>query len=477
MFSPSGLYELVETLGKRGQAAGLIVGGVIGVLVGAWVAWMVCKHWMPHAWKEKCEALGEQVHNLADDRSLQQDKLDELRRDLEILERLNSQYLVQIKAAESGLDRVSGERDALQAEVAVSRERLTNSATTLAETEQRLNAHATELESLKVNARKGWTHPAEGPSVKFIPLHTRQVPIISVVNLKGGVGKTTITANLGVTLSKGHDLRVLMADLDYQGSLSSLCLSPEEMHDVRKSRRFVEDVFRSTTPDRYRAIAQCRTRLEDLDVGPAYLLATEDSLDLVESEEMAPWLLRISNDDVRFRLREALHAEAIRDDYDIILLDCPPRLSTASVNALAASDFVLIPVLPEPTSAEATPRLLNWIKKFQASFCPELAILGVVGNRFTPYSGGTTAPQQRIWNGLKEECRNVWGGNIRFFDEAIIPRFPTMPHKLAALSGGHHEAVMNDLAAVILKELPPYARRRTPAVHPVAHPSPPVLRS
>jgi len=477
MLSLSSLYELVETLGRRGQAAGLIVGGVVGGLVGAWLAWIVCKHWLPNVWSEKVKIFQEQLGDLGDQRQALEGQLDDITKDHEILGRLNAQYEIQIEAGKLTVDRASKERDTLQAEVATSRETQRTLGAKLVEGDQRYTRLLDELKGLKENARKGWTDPPDALAVSFLPLHTRRTPIISVVNLKGGVGKTTITANLGITLAREHGLRVLMADLDYQGSLTSLCLSPQEMEDTLKSRRFIEDVFRANTVDRYRSMMKCVTRLEEEGVGPAYLLATEDSLDTVESEEMAPWLLRISHDDIRFRLREALHVKQIQDDFDIILLDCPPRLSTASVNALAASDYVLIPVLLEPVSAEAIPRLLNWIKKFKASFCPDLAVMGVVANRFNPWGGKPVALQQALWHQLKEQCRGVWGDELRFFDEAMIPRFHGLSHKHAALSGGSHEAVMKDLAAVILKELPPYARRRTPAIHPVPHPSASGIRS
>lgn len=74
----------------------------------------------------------------------------------------------------------------------------------------------------------------------------------------------------------------------------------------------------------------------------------------------------------------------LRDQYDVVLIDCPPRLTTGCVNALAASDYVLIPVLLEETSTDAVPRTLGWLKKFQAQVCTELDVLGIVGNKANP---------------------------------------------------------------------------------------------
>jgi cellulose biosynthesis protein BcsQ len=191
---------------------------------------------------------------------------------------------------------------------------------------------------------------------------------------------------------------------------------------------------------------------------------------------MAHWLMGVSGDDVRFRLRSALHDPAIAQEYDVVLLDCPPRLSTGCVNALAASDYALIPVMLESTSAEATPRLLRWLKNFQGTFCPELSILGVVANRVKMRLENPVQEQQVLWDSLKDQCRQTWGADLRFFDEAMVRQFPKLPRRPTALTTAG-KVVFNDLADLVWKELPTYARRRASAVHPVAHPPAPGIRS
>ena len=79
------------------------------------------------------------------------------------------------------------------------------------------------------------------------------------------------------------------------------------------------------------------------------------------------WQAKITTDDVRYRLRAILHSAEIADRFDFILLDCPPRLTTACINALAASDYVIVPVLPNPISTAAVPRLLQWLKLLRSS--------------------------------------------------------------------------------------------------------------
>ncbi len=72
------------------------------------------------------------------------------------------------------------------------------------------------------------------------------MPVIAVMNLKGGVGKTTLTANLGAMFSRSK--RVLLVDLDYQGSLTSMCLSPEPIEELRCRREFVHRLIENLEP-------------------------------------------------------------------------------------------------------------------------------------------------------------------------------------------------------------------------------------
>ena len=102
---------------------------------------------------------------------------------------------------------------------------------------EQLKESSEQLDSIARSDGKLWLNSPNGHSVHFLPLTMRRAAIISIANLKGGVGKTTITANLGVTLAK-VGLKVLLMDLDYQSSLSNMCLSPQESDQVR-----LESVF------------------------------------------------------------------------------------------------------------------------------------------------------------------------------------------------------------------------------------------
>src|SRR5207253_2061743 len=104
-------------------------------------------------------------------------------------------------------------------------------------------------------------------------------------------------------------------------------------------------------------------------------LGNTQTLDDLEMELLAKWLLDPAKGDVRYLLRAALHSPAIQEQYDYVLIDCPPRLTTACVNALAASDFLLIPAQADQVSSRSVPHLLKRLKTLrEAGVLPDLGV-------------------------------------------------------------------------------------------------------
>ncbi len=314
---------------------------------------------------------------------------------------------------------------------------------------EQLKKSSEQLDSIAQSDGKLWLNSPNGQSVHFLPLTMRRAVIISIANLKGGVGKTTITANLGATLAK-VGLKVLLMDLDYQSSLSNLCLLPQEKDQVRRSGRYLSG-FLEDGGDLSR-LNQSVTLIEaGVDPGQLYLAPVNEEFADVENRLMARWHAGLSKDDVRYRLRHALHTRDLRDHYDVVLIDCPPRLTTGCVNALAASDYVLIPVLLEETSTEAVPRTLSWLKKFRDKVCAGLDVLGVVGNKANPRTK-LIDRQEILWTRLPGKCRDSWGDSFRFFDE-IIRDHPNVDGRFAALDP-KYECQYHALVDQIREEIP-----------------------
>ncbi len=297
-----------------------------------------------------------------------------------------------------------------------------------------------------------WGRSAKQPA-PFIPKSERTCRIISLVNLKGGVGKTTLTANLGVALGcRGR--RVLLVDLDYQGTLSGLCLPQSDRIHVTNFRRTVAELFRSATPN-LDVLNKLKVSVgfapqEAAARGSFFLLAADESLGEVEGEAYA--LLQCGERDPRYCFRQVFHHSDFSNHFDHVLIDCPPRWTAPAVAALAASDYVLIPVIPDPPSAEAVPRLLQWLSKFKVSaqICPQIELLGVVANKVSMYGRDLIISQRNVLEELEAQCRDRWGGPVYFFRSKIklsneFGRIARRPG-FAALSG-KLQMTFRDLAA------------------------------
>ncbi|MDQ0163720.1 ParA family protein [Aeribacillus alveayuensis] len=179
--------------------------------------------------------------------------------------------------------------------------------------------------------------------------------IISIANQKGGVGKTTTSVNLGACLAH-LGKRVLLIDIDPQGNATSGVGIEKADVDQCVYDIIVDDV------DAKKVIKA--TQIERLDVIPATIQLAGAEIELV------PTISR------EVRLKRAI--EPIKPYYDYILIDCPPSLGLLTINALTASDSVIIPVQCEYYALEGLSQLLNTIRLVQKHLNSDLMIEGVL---------------------------------------------------------------------------------------------------
>ena len=212
--------------------------------------------------------------------------------------------------------------------------------------------------------------------------------IISIANQKGGVGKTTTAVNLGAALAE-LDFRVLVIDLDPQGNATT---------GMGISHRNVEgsiyDVIMNDAP-----IDDCvePTSVRNLFVVPA-------TIDLAGAEiELVPAFSR------ELKLRRAL--AQVRDDYDFTLIDCPPSLGLLTVNGLAASDDVLVPIQCEYYALEGLGQLLRNVSLVKTNLNPSLDMRGIV---LTMYDARTKLAEQ-----VEREVRAHFGSKVY---RTVVPR-------------------------------------------------------
>lgn len=183
--------------------------------------------------------------------------------------------------------------------------------------------------------------------------------VIAISNQKGGVGKTTSTINLGASLA-ANDLRVLIIDSDPQGNSTSglgIEKTPEMLtvYDALLGGVPIDQVIRKTDCD-------------GLELAPADKNLVAANLDLVDVPER------------EYRLRKML--EPIRDRYEYVLIDCPPALDLLTLNALVASDSVLIPIQCEFFALEGISQLMDTVDKVREAFAHTLEIEGILLTMF-----------------------------------------------------------------------------------------------
>lgn len=213
--------------------------------------------------------------------------------------------------------------------------------------------------------------------------------IIAIANQKGGVGKTTTAINLGACLAVAEQ-RTLVIDIDPQGNATSGLGVPRgevelSIYDVLVEGEAIEDVRRR------------ELHFPFLDLVPS-------SRDLVGAE--VELVGRMRREHV---LREAL--DSARDEYDYILIDCPPSLGLLTINTLTAADTVLIPIQCEFYALEGLSQLLNSVRLVQRGLNPRLQIEGVL---LTMYDQRLNLSRQ-----VAEEAKEYFGSRVF---ETAIPR-------------------------------------------------------
>jgi chromosome partitioning protein len=211
--------------------------------------------------------------------------------------------------------------------------------------------------------------------------------VLAVANQKGGVGKTATAVNLGASLAL-DGFRVLVLDLDSQGSATS-GLGGEHTkglasYEVLMGEIALADAIQSTEIENLRLVPGTR----DLAGAEVELVSYEDRHSRL-TEQLAP----------------------VREDFDYILIDCPPSLGMLTLNALCAADAVVVPLQCEFYALEGLGALVETLERVRSAFHPDLRLLGIL---LTMYDARTSLSRQ-----VAREVRQHFGERVL---RAMVPR-------------------------------------------------------
>ena len=211
--------------------------------------------------------------------------------------------------------------------------------------------------------------------------------IIAIANQKGGVGKTTTAINFSTLLAK-KGKKILLIDADPQGNATS-GVGMEKNVDYSVYDLIVNDIEPQDTIQ--------KTEIKNLSICPSNINLAGAEVELVSM---------VSRET---RLKDALNK--IKDEYDYILIDCPPSLGLITLNAFTASDSVLVPIQCEYYALEGLGQLINTIKLVQKHLNPDLIIEGVI---LTMFDARTNLSTQ-----VAREVEKYFGNKVF---QTIIPR-------------------------------------------------------
>lgn len=238
--------------------------------------------------------------------------------------------------------------------------------------------------------------------------------LITIGNLKGGVGKTTLAANLAAYISETRGKPVLVIDLDYQGSLSNmLMLAVGETEVASKVELLFEPSFTLATLDR--ASTQLAPKLSR-----GWLVPSSYPFAQTENQLLLTWMLEKSAGvDVRYRLAHALLRSEVRHRYSAIIFDMPPRMTLGSINALVASHFFIVPTILDTLSVEAVGQFLSNMRAIKEDLALDLELAGIVG-MMTRAEKASQKEERGL--ALARDGGHIWKKDVDYVFKTTIPR-------------------------------------------------------
>ena len=269
--------------------------------------------------------------------------------------------------------------------------------------------------------RRVWVRKPTREISTVLSLSQRRTPFVSFLNLKGGVGKTFLAANTAVILDQEElsERRTLLIDIDFQGTLSEGSLSPLDLALQHKNECNVRQLWKASelTEETLARLTLSMTGSKAIDVCPA-----DNPLDEADYRAQTEHLLLGREN--RFHFRKLLHQEWLYAKYGLVIFDCPPRITASTVNALACSDFIVIPTRLESHSARAVPNTLVQILALKRAGVIDAKVLGVIPNEVSRNSGELIKTHQNAYSKLMSDLEAYLPAEALFPESACADGIP-----------------------------------------------------
>ncbi|NLU48904.1 MAG: AAA family ATPase [Syntrophomonadaceae bacterium] len=212
--------------------------------------------------------------------------------------------------------------------------------------------------------------------------------VISVINLKGGVGKTTVTVALAEFLALEFGYRVLVVDTDPQTNATVSLISEKEWERRNRQGRTIAQLFRDKLENRHVFVAEeaIVKGVSNVGGGIPNLDLLPSSLDLVDLQDR---MINMPTKDVFSANPVEVMGEALAEvlvAYDFVLIDCPPNLGLITQNGLIFSNYYLIPVIPDVLSTYGIPQIVTRINRFGEENRVVIPPLGIIITRYRAQS-------------------------------------------------------------------------------------------
>jgi len=227
--------------------------------------------------------------------------------------------------------------------------------------------------------------------------------VISFINMKGGVGKTTLAVNVGYTLSKEFNKKVILIDMDPQMNATQYTLKEDQIEAILKEPK--KSIY-GILSEEYNLPSVTRTNDASNEINPIFEIS--ENFDLIPSHLK---IMAINLDESPYRLRQYIH-ENLRDIYDIVIVDSPPTISSYTKVSLLASDMYVVPMKTDFLSFFGLPLLENYIERIKREFGQDdIEFLGIILTM--------VRPDWKIYKTVKEKLMQQPRWNSKLFSAEL----------------------------------------------------------